>query len=109
MGSNELVTDYIEFDEVLKNIAIDNQKYKRRKPQLTGSNYEFNDYMDLDESAEKNNNTDQFVNILNAIIDGNEDSTATPTEESTKMVIDLLTPLKGDENVNVSSQLFETQ
>lgn len=64
--------------------------------------------MDLDEAVViKNNDTNQFVNMLNAIIDENGNTTEDPTfKESTKVVIDLLAPLKGDKNENVSSKFF---
>lgn len=67
--------------------------------------------MDLEETVVvKNNAIDQFSNILNAIVNGDENTTAEPIiEESTKVVIDLLVPSKRDENLNVSSEFIQIQ
>lgn len=102
------MTDYIEFDEVLKNlnIANDTKKYNRRKPQLN----ETNDYLDLGGIRVFNNNdTEQFVKTLDVIIDGTENTTAEPiVEKSTKVIIDLLASLNREENnkLNASGELF---
>ncbi|XP_035452437.2 uncharacterized protein LOC118277651 [Spodoptera frugiperda] len=85
-------TDYLEFDEVLRSIAVDTKSYSRRKPlDNTLSNHSFSvDYIIFEEdNGTSNTNVDNFAYMINMMQD-NEAATEPPVTETTKIVIDLL-------------------
>ncbi|XP_028157041.1 uncharacterized protein LOC114350428 [Ostrinia furnacalis] len=89
-----MVPDYVVFDDVLHDVAIEGKNYSRRKPlNTTHDDTLEHDYMKLDdlnitvEDFREMRGVNQFINILNAIEEGKETTT---TEAVTKVVIDLL-------------------
>ncbi|CAH1640869.1 unnamed protein product [Spodoptera littoralis] len=85
-------TDYLEFDEVLRSIAVDTKTYSRRKPlDYILSNQSFSvDYIIFDEdNVTSNTNGDNLVYMMN-MMQENDGVTEPSVSETTKVVIDLL-------------------
>lgn len=98
--------DYLAFDEVLSNIAVDTKNYTRRKPPLDiepNKTIEF-DYMLVDEENKTahgnatidSTNLDNVTEISYIVNFMHDDDTATEStlDENTKIVIDLLETAK---------------
>ncbi|CAH0597072.1 unnamed protein product [Chrysodeixis includens] len=97
-------SDYVAFDEVLRNIAVENKSYNLRKlpldNQLNNKTFDI-DYMLMDDD---NITTEHAAaDDLNYVVNFMQDDvlTESPVDESTKIVIDLLeTAARNSSNAN---------